>query len=83
MLSKGILIYEQKNKTYDHREFRFFIDSEKFKEKRGVVINEIMRNKENKIIAISPMSYPVNFLHHLSRKDILAIELIDTAENLL
>ena len=32
MKSEGIPVYEQQNAIYDHREFRFFIDDEKFNE---------------------------------------------------
>lgn len=32
MKSEGIPVYEQQNAIYDHREFRFFIDDEKFSE---------------------------------------------------
>ena len=32
MKTKGIPVYEQQNAIYNHREFRFFIDKEKFNE---------------------------------------------------
>ncbi|MDW7663015.1 MAG: shikimate kinase [Bacillota bacterium] len=50
--------------------------------KRGFVISEIMESSQNKIIAITPIYYSSNFNKHISRKDVLAIELQDLPENI-
>lgn len=50
--------------------------------KRGNVIQRIMKDDRNKVVAITPIAYPENFIRFLRRKDVLAIELIDTPENI-
>lgn len=50
--------------------------------KRGCVIDAVMRNREDKVFAISPISYRENFERYLSRNDVFAIELTDAAENI-
>ena len=50
--------------------------------KRGSVIRSLLKKKENKVIAISPMSYPEYFEKYIRREDVKAIELKDTAENI-
>ena len=50
--------------------------------KRGQVIREIMANPEDKVFAISPIYYAVNFNKYVSQEDVLAIELQDTPENI-
>ena len=50
--------------------------------KRGKIIGSLLRNKSNKVIAITPMSYPENFNSYLSKDNVFAIELQDTVENI-
>nr|WP_308623759.1 shikimate kinase [uncultured Eisenbergiella sp.] len=50
--------------------------------KRGKVIDKIMKNEKDKVFAISPISYPENFNHYLRMRNVLAIELTDTAEHI-
>lgn len=49
---------------------------------RGAVIDRVMEQKGDKVFAISPISYPENFRHHLARPDVLAIDLQDTATHI-
>ena len=50
--------------------------------KRGLVIDKIMENLLDKVVAISPIYYASNFNKYISRDDVLAIELQDTHENI-
>ena len=49
---------------------------------RGKVIDKSMKNEKDKVFAISPISYPENFNHYLRMRNVLAIELTDTAEHI-
>lgn len=49
---------------------------------RNIVFNEILKNQENKVVAISPISNMLEMQRCLYRKDVLAIELVDDAENI-
>ncbi|MCD8011732.1 MAG: hypothetical protein LUG99_00875 [Lachnospiraceae bacterium] len=50
--------------------------------KRGIVLCEIMKQNVNKVVAVTPMSYADYFFNYLRRDDVIAIELLDTAENI-
>lgn len=50
--------------------------------KRGRVIKKVLGKEENMVFAISPISYPDNFKARIMSRDVLAIELTDTAENI-
>lgn len=50
--------------------------------KRGRVINRIMKNSSNKVIAITPIYYSSNFNRYITREDVLSIELQDLPENI-
>lgn len=50
--------------------------------KCGVVLREILKAENNKVIAVTPISYTENFSHYLTCVDVLAIELRDTVENI-
>ncbi len=50
--------------------------------KRGIVIRKIMNNPVNKVFAISPIYYSINFNKYISKEDVLAIELQDFAESI-
>lgn len=51
-------------------------------QKRGIVIDRILRKKRNKVFAISPIAYSENFNYHLLRKDVFAIDMLDTPKNI-
>ncbi len=51
-------------------------------QKRGSIIKKILRNDENIVFAITPISYPDNFKKRLTADDILLIELYDTPDNI-
>ena len=51
-------------------------------EKRGKLIGKILESEQQGVIAVSPMSYPEYFLRYLNQKEIVAIELTDSAENI-
>ena len=51
-------------------------------QKRGRVIKKILARNENMVFAITPISYPDNFKSRIKNADVLAVELIDTAENI-
>jgi hypothetical protein len=46
------------------------------------IINSLISLKENKIIAITPLSYILAILPLLSSPDIISIQLTDSAENI-
>lgn len=76
---------DEEVKRYYHTTLEDFVNGETLEirdQKRGVVLDELMKNENDKVIAITPISYPVNFNHHLCRNDVLAIELRDTAGNI-
>jgi shikimate kinase len=50
--------------------------------KRKKVLNELVKKGGNSVIAITPISYPEVFNHHLKNKNILSIELRDTVEHI-
>ena len=50
--------------------------------KRGAIIGKLLRDDANKVIAITPMSYPQYFNRYLSREGVLAIDLQDTPQNI-
>ena len=50
--------------------------------KRGVVIDKILRKNHNKVFAISPIAYSENFNYHLLRKDVVAIDMLDTPQHI-
>lgn len=50
--------------------------------KRGIVISRLLEEEYNQVIAISPISYFDNIAQYLLRDDVLAIELLDEAENI-
>lgn len=49
---------------------------------RGHIIGRIIKNEQNCVIAISPMSNSQYFQEYLRDEDVLAIELTDSAENI-
>ncbi len=51
--------------------------------KRSTVLSNIIENdSKNKVIAVSPIYYSRNFTKFLKRKDVLAIELQDSPQNI-
>lgn len=50
--------------------------------KRGIVIRNLLECDCNQVIAVTPISYADNFEQYLLRDDVLAIELLDDAENI-
>lgn len=42
----------------------------------------VMERGENKVFVISPIAYPENFEHYLQGDDVVAIDLLDTPENI-
>lgn len=51
-------------------------------QKRGQIINKILKLDENMVLAITPISYPDNFEKCIVADDILLIELCDSPENI-
>ena len=51
-------------------------------EKRGRVLRALLKKEANKVIAVTPMSYPEYFEKYTRRSDVIAIELRDTVENI-
>lgn len=51
-------------------------------QQRGVVIKKVLSKDENMVFAITPISYSHNFRNRILEKDVLAIELVDTPENI-
>ena len=51
-------------------------------QKRGRVIKKILDQGGNMVFAITPISYPDNFKSRINDADVLAIELVDTMENI-
>lgn len=51
-------------------------------QKRGQIIKKILKQEENMVFAISPISYTNNFGKRITEDDILSIELIDTPANI-
>ena len=51
-------------------------------EKRGRVLRALLRKEADKVIAVTPMSYPEYFEKYIRRDDVIAVELRDTAENI-
>lgn len=49
---------------------------------RCSIINSLVLTPSDKVIAITPLTYIAPILHLFSKKDILAIELLDSAENI-
>lgn len=49
---------------------------------RGRIIRKLLKEQMDKVIAITPMSYPEYFEKYLSRTDVIAIELCDTVEHI-
>ena len=56
-----------------------FLDSRD--KKRGRVLNNLVSQPGNHVIAVCPIYYSRNFNHLLSREDVLAIELQDAPEH--
>lgn len=50
--------------------------------KRGKILKELVQRPEHKVISLTPMSYSQHFKDVLKSKDVLAIELRDSAENI-
>ena len=50
--------------------------------KRGMVLEEIVKDGENKVVAVTPISYPQYIRGSLRKKGVLAVELRDTPENI-
>lgn len=76
---------DEEVKKYYHTTLEEFVKAgsvESRDRKRVMVLDKIMRNKMDKVVAISPISYLMYFNDYLCRKDVLAIELRDTAENI-
>ena len=76
---------DEEVKNYYHTTLEDFVNSvslEERDEKRGIVIDELMKNGSDQICAITPMSYTQNFENYLCRDDVLAIELQDEPENI-
>ena len=51
-------------------------------QKRGLVIGKIMENTLDKVLAVSPIYIASNFSQNISGKDVMAIELQDSPENI-
>ncbi len=51
-------------------------------QKRGLVIDRILRKKQDKVFAISPIAYSEIFNVHLFRKDVIAIDMLDTPNHI-
>jgi len=51
-------------------------------QKRGLLIGKIMENTLDKVLAIPPIYYNSNFDQYISKKDVIAIELQDSPENI-
>ena len=49
---------------------------------RGKVLQELMEDTADKVITITPISYPEYVIESIKRPDVLRIELIDTVENI-
>lgn len=49
---------------------------------RGRIIRKLLRENADKVITVTPMSYPEYFEKYLSRSDVIAIELYDAVENI-
>lgn len=50
--------------------------------KRGLQLKRLFKNPANKVITVTPMSYPEYFLPFIKRDDVLSIELVDSPENI-
>lgn len=50
--------------------------------KRGEIIGMLLDSSRNRVIAVTPMSYPEYFEKYLRRKYVLVVELVDTPENI-
>ena len=50
--------------------------------KRGMVLEEIVKDGESKVVAVTPISYPQYIRGSLRKKGALAVELRDTPENI-
>ena len=51
-------------------------------QKRGSIIKKILKQEEDVVFSISPISYPDNFQKRIIEDDILLIELYDLPENI-
>ena len=51
-------------------------------EKRGRILRALLKKETNKVVAVTPMSYPEYFEKYTRRSDVIAIELRDTAEHI-
>lgn len=51
-------------------------------EMRGRIIRKLLKEQTDKVIAITPMSYPEYFEKYLKRADVIAIELYDSVEHI-
>lgn len=83
----GFLFYDLDNEVKSRlgmtlEEFVHTSDLRWRDQKRGSIIKKILRESENIVFAISPISYTSNFQKRIMADDVLAIELYDTAENI-
>lgn len=75
---------EEVKKYYD-MSLEEFVNRGTLKERdamRGRVIDKVMESGEDKVFAISPISYPEYFVCHLQGDDVLAVDLLDTPEHI-
>ncbi|MCF0105785.1 MAG: hypothetical protein HUJ53_03390 [Holdemanella sp.] len=50
--------------------------------KRGKLIGQLIKKRENSVIAITPMSYPEYFNIHLKKDNVFAIEVFDHPQHI-
>ena len=50
--------------------------------KRGMVLEEILKDGKSKVVAVTPISYPQYIRRSLRKKGVLAVELRDSPENI-
>lgn len=76
---------EETVKRWEYESLEDFVNTGTLEERdefRGNVLRSIMKDVSDKVISITPISYPQYISDSLNRTDVITIELRDTPENI-